>query len=232
MHNSSFFKRNFLLKWLFNLSAVSSLLIITTLVSFVAIVLWILYPQTIIYFALQPAHIFSGRYIWTLVTHLFVHGGPFHLLVNMIVLISLGTLCERIIGRKRFIWFYVLSGVFAGLLALIAAQLFGSGNFRAIFGSPDEYMVGASGAIFAIAGLLMMLLPRLRFSIIFLPFFSLPAYVMVPLVLILTWVISVLAGWNVGNVAHAGGFIVGAAYGFYLRVRYRRKVLLLERYFK
>jgi len=114
----------------------------------------------------------------------------------------------------------------------VTSLLFGGGELAAVFGSPGEYMVGASGAIFAIAGLFVLILPKLKFTIIFLPFFSLPAYIMVPAVLIITWIVSIAAGWNIGNVAHFGGFIAGVLYGYYLRLRYRRKIEMLERYFR
>ena len=140
--------------------------------------------------------------------------------------------CEKIIGRRRFILFYLLSGLVAGIISVLMAYLFGYGIGESIFGSPDEFMVGASGAIFAVAGLLMVILPRLRFSIIFLPFFSLPAYLMIPIVLIFTWILSIAAGWNVGNVAHLGGFLVGLFYGLYLKSKYERKIKLIQRYFR
>lgn len=183
------------------------------------------------YLALQPSNILQGKYVWTLITHMFMHAGVFHLAVNMFVLYSLGNLSEKIIGRKRFFWFYILSGIFAGLLSVYLAGFYGYGSLVRVFGSPMVYMVGASGAIFAVAGLFVTLLPRMRFSIIFFPFFSLPGYVMVPLVLILTWLASIAVDLPVGNIAHFGGFLFGFVYGYYLRTKYRNKVKLLERYF-
>ncbi len=188
--------------------------------------------QAIDYGALFPKHILEGRYLWTLLTHMFLHANVFHLFVNMFALFSLGGLCERIIGRKRYFWFYLIAGVFAGFLSVIMAGYFGYGFWEKVFGSPEIYMVGASGAIFGIAGLFVMLLPKLRFGIIFLPFFSLPAYVMVPVVLAITWLATIAANLPVGNVAHFGGFLAGIMYGYYLRVKYKRKVLMLERHFR
>jgi len=100
-----------------------------------------------------------------------------------------------------------------------------------IFGSASVYAVGASGAIFAIAGLFVILTPKLKFYIIFLPFFALPAYIMIPLVLILTWVVSAGVGFGVGNTAHLGGLVAGIVYGLYLRKKYKRKVAMLSKYF-
>jgi membrane associated rhomboid family serine protease len=184
------------------------------------------------YFALSASNFLSGKYLWTLIVHMFAHGGFFHLFVNLFALFSFGTLCERIIGRKRFILFYLISGIFAGLLSVLLAGFFGFGFWEKVFGSPEIYMLGASGAIFGIAGLFVVLLPRMRFSIIFLPFFSLPGFIMIPLVLVLMWAASISAGLPIGNVAHFGGFIAGLAYGFYLRTKYKRKVTMLRSYFR
>jgi len=210
---------------------VGQLIVLTSIISILGFISFLIFPSAIDYLALKPSNILQGKYLWTLVTHIFVHGGFFHLLINMFVLFSLGVLCERIIGQKRFLWFYILSGIFAGLLSVVMAGFFGTGFGERLFGSADLFMVGASGAIFAIAGLFVVLLPRIKFMIIFLPFFSLPAYVMVPLVLLLTWVASVAAGLPIGNVAHFGGFIAGLVYGFYLRFKYKRKIKVLQRYF-
>jgi len=77
-----------------------------------------------------------------------------------------------------------------------------------------------------------MLLPKLKFMIIFLPFFSLPAYIMVPLVLFVVWAISIFANWPIGNVAHFGGFLAGIVYGLFLRMKYQRKVAKLQKMFR
>ena len=166
---------------------------------------------------------------------MFMHGGIFHLIINMFVLFSLGNLCEKIIGRKRYLWFYILSGLFAGLVFVFLAYFFGSTNVGSlgerVFGSPLAYAVGASGAIFAIAGLFMVLTPRLKFMIIFLPFFSLPAYIMIPLVLFATWLVSAGVGIGIGNTAHFGGFLAGVIFGLYLRNKYKRKTRMISNYF-
>ncbi|HLC32062.1 MAG TPA: rhomboid family intramembrane serine protease [Candidatus Nanoarchaeia archaeon] len=218
-------------------SATFQLIVLTSVISVVVFILSKIYCSSdacVVWnsVALRPSSIMVGEKLWTLFTHMFVHGGILHLLMNMFVLFSLGGLCEKIIGRKRFIWFYLLSGIFAGVLSVLLAGFFGYGIGERFFGSASVSMVGASGAIFAIAGLFMMLLPRLKFSIIFFPFFSLPAYIMVPLVLFLTWGISIAAALPIGNVAHFGGFLAGVLYGWYLRYQYGRKIEQLQRFFR
>ncbi len=217
----------------YKFSVVTWLIIITVIISIAGFIFFQISEQYTAYLALQPTNISHGQYLWTIITHMFVHGSIPHLLINMFVLFSLGSLCERIIGRKRFIWFYLVAGLFAGLLSVALSLAFGTTTLGAkIFGSPDIYMVGASGAIFAIAGLYVILLPKLRFMIIFLPFFSLPAYIMIPVVLFLTWIVSFLGNFPIGNAAHFGGFLVGLFYGLYLKSKYKRKVQLLQKMFR
>ncbi|MCA9485756.1 MAG: rhomboid family intramembrane serine protease [Nanoarchaeota archaeon] len=225
-------KRNFTDR-LRGFSVVTWLIIFTSIISVISFILFSLSDNYINYLALKPDNILQGKYLWTLASHMFIHGGIAHLLINMFVLFSLGNLIEKIIGQKRFIWFYLASGLFAGILSVLLAGYFGTTELGAkVFGAPDIFMVGASGAIFAIAGLYVLLLPRVRFMILFLPFFSLPAYIMVPAVLFVTWGASVLAGWPIGNVAHFGGFLVGIFYGLYLRTKYKRKVQKLQGMFR
>ncbi len=221
-------RKSFLQNW-----SVTNWLILINAVFFIFVLLVSLYIKNFLdYVALKPSNFMQGKYLWTLVTSMFMHGGFFHLFVNMFVLFSLGNLCERIIGRKKYLLFYLASGLFAGLAFVLFAYFFGNTEIRAaIFGSPEIPAVGASGAIFAIAGLFMILTPKLRFMIIFLPFFSLPAYLMIPIVLFVTWIVSSSIGVGIGNTAHLGGFLVGVFYGIYLRNKYRRKTQLIARYF-
>ena len=78
---------------------------------------------------------------WRLVTSLFVHTGFLHLVANMLGLLQLGLLLERLVGRVAVAAVYVSAGVFAGLASLSA--------------SPVDVSVGASGAIFGMYGLLL-----------------------------------------------------------------------------
>ena len=221
-------KKKFFPNW----SITNWLILINVIIFAVAFPLIIIYPDAIKYVALQPSSFFSGKYVWAIITSVFMHGGILHLAVNMFVLFSLGTLCEKIIGRKRYLWFYLLSGIIASLFFVLFAYFFGNSPLGAeIFGSPDSFAVGASGAIFAVAGLFVILTPKLKFTIIFFPFFSLPAYIMIPVVLLVTWAISLGAGIGVGNTAHLGGLLCGIIYGVYLRNKYKRKSKLISEYY-
>ncbi|MEK6854767.1 MAG: rhomboid family intramembrane serine protease, partial [Nanoarchaeota archaeon] len=119
------------------------------------------------YFALKPSSIIQGKYLWTLVTHMFVHGGLIHLFFNMFTLYFLGSLAERIIGKKRFLRFYLISGVLVGILTATLSWYLGNTELGArVFGSPITPMVGASGAIFGVLGILAILIPKLKLYLI------------------------------------------------------------------
>jgi len=224
-------KRNFFGKH----SATSLLIWINVIFFFFVMILSLIIPNFLDYISLNPSRIAQGEYFWTFLTSMFMHAPAFisfHLIVNMFVLFSLGGMMERIIGKKRFFWFYLISGLLAGLLFVLLANFFGTTELGAkIFGSPSLAAVGASGAIFAIAGLFMMLTPKLKFMIIFLPFFSLPAYIMIPLVLFGTWLVSSSTGFPIGNTAHLGGFLCGVVYGIYIRKKFPKKTKILSHHF-
>ncbi len=123
-------------------------------------------------FALQANSLFQGAY-WTILTSMFTHIWLPHLFFNMISLFFIGTFLEKLIGRKKFLWFYLLSGLFAGIFAGILSFYFGNTDLGAkIFINPHIYGVGASGAIFGIAGLLAILTPMMRVYLIAGPIFA------------------------------------------------------------
>jgi membrane associated rhomboid family serine protease len=80
---------------------------------------------------------------WRVVTAAFLHYGPFHLGINMYSLFFAGSLLEQVIGRRRFALLYLGSGI--------------AGSAGAIWLSPNNVTVGASGAIFGILGALFVL---------------------------------------------------------------------------
>jgi len=139
-------------------------------------------------------------------TSMFMHGGWFHLLGNLWFLYIFGDNVEDVMGRARFLVFYLLCGLLA-----VAAQ---------IFSDPDSVrpIVGASGAIGGVMGAYAVLYPRTRVHmLIFLGFFF--TFIEVPALLMLVyWLIWQLlgalpavqgAGGGVAFWAHVGGFVAG-----------------------
>lgn len=180
--------------------------------------------------ALQPSNILQGKFIWTFITSMFMHAGFGHLFVNMISLMFIGGFVERLIGKKRYLTLYLISGLFAGILFVVLAGLFGGSETGAlIFGSPVAFAVGASGAIFGLGGLMAVLTPRLKVLLFFV--IPMPMWLAMIFLLGFLWVLSFSLGIPVGNTAHLGGLIVGLAYGFYLKSKYPRKTAMISRHF-
>lgn len=93
-----------------------------------------------------------GGQIWRLVTYAFCHdvGDLFHLVMNMATLFFIGRMLVLLLGEKEFLWFYLTSAVFAGIVGL--------SFYRLINMAPS--IVGASGAVYAIFTLVAMHYPK------------------------------------------------------------------------
>jgi len=134
---------------------------------------------------------------WRMVTAAFLHYGPFHLAINMYSLFFAGTLLEHVIGRWRFVLLYLGSGV--------------AGSAGAIWLSPNNVTVGASGAIFGILGALFVLERRRHIAT------GGQVGGLIVLNLVFTFVLSSFI--SVGG--HVGGLIGGVAL-MWLLLQYRR----------
>jgi membrane associated rhomboid family serine protease len=205
-----------------------SLSVNTTLI-FVNVILFILFiilisteALSIDAIALQPANIFSGQYVWTFLTSMFMHGNFFHLFVNMLSLFFIGSLVEKILGQKRYLGFYLIAGLIAGLFFVLFSLVFPS-DFNA-------YAVGASGALFGLVGLLVLLTPNLPVYIMFIPIPVKMKYA-APGLLIVLWIISATTSLGIGNTAHLGGLVMGLIYGIYLRTKYPNKIKAIQKHF-
>lgn len=174
------------------------------------------------YIALKPLNVFQGRYLWTFLTSMFMHGGFFHIFANMISLFFIGNLVERILGAKRFLWFYLISGLFAGLFFVLLTLIFQT--------DINTYAVGASGALFGLIGFLMLITPDLPVYIMFIPIPIKMKYA-APGILIVLWLISAFGNVPIGNTAHLGGLILGLIYGLYLRKKYKNKTKYISKLF-
>ena len=143
----------------------------------------------------------------TIYTSMFIHGGWFHILSNMWVLLIFGDNIEDRLGAGRYLFFYLLSGTAAALLQ----------SFLLIGGSSP--MIGASGAIAGVLGAYLILYPRARIASL-VPILLIFTIVEVPaFIFLLFWFILqlfsglfILNGGSASGVAwwaHIGGFIFG-----------------------
>jgi len=120
------------------------------------------------YLALQPVSIIAGQKLWTIFTSMFVHFEMWHLFANMFSLYFIGSFVEKLIGRKRYVIFYVLSGLFAGLFWVILSGYltFNMPFLINLFGDPYIAGIGASGALFGLVGILAVLIPKTKVYLI------------------------------------------------------------------
>jgi membrane associated rhomboid family serine protease len=174
------------------------------------------------YIAIKPSNILQGKYLWTILTSMFMHAGLFHIFANMFSMFFIGGLVEKIIGSKRYLRFYLFAGIFSAIFFVLVSYF---------FGGIDNYAVGASGALFGLVGFLMIITPNLPVYIMFIPIPIKMKYA-APGILILLWIISLAGNIPIGNTAHLGGLIVGLVYGFYLRINYKNKTRAIEKYFR
>lgn len=212
-------------------SVTTILIAINIAVFIIASIFMVLYNVEVVYsiLGIQAIGFFQGK-VWTLITSMFMHGGLSHLFVNMFSLYFIGNFIEKLIGRKRFFWLYMFSGIFSGLIFVFFAYFFGGSVMGAkIFGSPEVLAVGASGAIFALGGLLAILTPKLKVYVFFV--FPMKMWTAMIMLLVVLWAASVAAGLPFGNTAHFGGLIAGVGYGLYLKNKYKRKTKLIAKYF-
>ena len=137
--------------------------------------------------------------IWRLVTYLFLHGGFFHVIFNLFALWMFGADLERLWGGKKFLFYFFLTGIGAGLLDVLVQPF-----------SPTP-TIGCSGAVYGL---------RLAFGLTF-PERPILLWLIIPIkakwFVLLMGLIEFVAEWSnpasgVSHVAHLGGMLFGLAY--------------------
>jgi rhomboid family protein len=159
-------------------------------------------------FGLIPSAVTHGLRIWQPFTYMFLHGGLMHFLLNMLILWMFGRDLEAVWRKRRFLNYFFLCGVGAGLIEVIVKTI------PVLFGRPpsDVPTIGASGAIFGILIANAVLFPDRRIWLI-------PFPVMIPM----RPYVAVMAaieffgtlgsgGDDVAHICHLGGMLVGYIY--------------------
>lgn len=100
-------------------------------------------------------------YLWQLVTYMFMHADPWHLLFNMLGLYIFGMEFYRTFGRERFLQFYAICGIFGGLAYLTLSTVKP--------GYHDTVLVGASGAIYGLLVAAMIFFPHIQIVMVIFP---------------------------------------------------------------
>lgn len=136
--------------------------------------------------------------IWRFLTAIFVHGGLIHLMYNLFALALFGSMLEKFIGGRKFLWVFFLSGIIANIVAV---------NFY-------SSSLGASGAIYGILGTLVVLKPLMM---VWAFGFPMPMFIAG-----IIWVAAGVFGVfvptaNIGYIAHLAGISVGFIFGVIFR---------------
>ena len=163
------------------------------------------------YLGLVPFLVVDKQAYWQFFTYQFVHGGFFHLGINMLTLFFFGVPIERKIGTKEFILYYLLVGTIDGLLSFL---VYAATGFYYI------NIVGASGAIFGVLLLYAVIYPN---SVIYLwAVIPIPA----PLLIVGYAVIELISMFSANDdIAHLTHFIGLLAGWVYIRIRFGIKPL-------
>ena len=164
---------------------------------------YVLEGDTLRYLALDRDNVWP--YLWTIITSIFMHGGLWHILINMWMLYIFGSSIITLVGERKFLLVYFVGGIAGGLLFILLS------SYR---------VVGASGAIFALGAMLAVMRPNLRI-IVFPIFIPMPLWVAILLGLTATSFLPGVA-WQ----AHLGGAIVGVLFGLYFRRKQQRIIFI------
>lgn len=157
-------------------------------------------------FGLVPGRILQDGWIWQFVTYLFLHGPPFHLLLNMLILWYFGAEIEMRLGRAQFVFFYFLCGIGAGLINFGINVAFAQSTL-------SVPIIGASGAIYGLLVAYAYYFADRYFLVMFL--FPMKAKYFVLLLAGIELVMGVDANpgaSNVAHFAHLGGMLVAFLY--------------------
>ena len=175
----------------------------------------------------------SDFHVYQLITYMFMHGGFEHIIFNMFALWMFGCVVERVWGAKKFLFYYIVCGVGAGLFQEAAQYVsylyndFSAYQFIVDANGPrlpmGDYLnlwttVGASGAIYAILLAFGMIYPNERIFIFPLPVPIKAKYFVIGYAAIELFSALATRGDGVAHIAHLGGMV----FGFFM-IRYWRK---------
>lgn len=177
----------------------------------------------------------SSRYFhwWQVITHMFMHGGFWHIFFNMYTLFIFGVVVERYLGTKKFLVFYFVCGLGAAGLQIgtqyLEMQAFINAGtqqaLQSIAALKSTPTVGASGAIYGVLMGYAMLFPDSKMTLLFPPV-TLSAKWMVVIFAVIelfTGVVGFADG--VAHFAHLGGMLIG-----WLMIRWwRRRGVLFQK---
>jgi membrane associated rhomboid family serine protease len=200
--------------------AIKVLLIANTAVFLVQTMVGLLVPGgtdwILRWFGLVPRGVTHGLRVWQPFTYLFLHGGLLHILLNMLVLWMFGVDVERSWGRRKFFFYYFLTGAGAGIANIIVKTFmdFTAGGVPTLVRPTEVVTIGASGAIYGVLVAAAVMFPDRQIWLIPFPV-TLPMRVYVFIMGLIAFFGTLgSTGDQVSHLSHLSGMIIGY---FYLR---------------
>ena len=169
-------------------------------------VLYYVFPslaEHLLLLSLVPVMVVKHLALWQLATYMFLHGGIFHILFNMLALWMFGTELERIWGSRYFLKFYLVTGIGAGALTVLVSLL----PFPFAGALRQAVVIGASGAIYGLLLAYALYFPTRPIYMYLV--FPIPAKYFVMIMGAIAFYSSLGTGGGVANATHLGGLLVG-----------------------
>jgi membrane associated rhomboid family serine protease len=176
------------------------------------------------YLGLVPVLVLHQFWVWQLATYMFLHGGIFHILFNMLALWMFGAELERTWGTRYFLKFYFVTGIGAGALTVLFSLL----PFGFAQQLQRSIIIGASGSIYGLLLAYALYFPERPILMFFV--FPIPAKVFVTIMGAIALYSSLSESGGVANATHLGGLLV--AYVFLKSGRIHPLSELKYRYLK
>src|SRR6478736_1005068 len=149
-------------------------------------------------------------YVWQLLTFQFMHANLLHIILNSLGVFSFGFAVEQLLGTKRFLWLYLLSGVIGGLVHVLGGLVWPS-HFGVLIDAAGNHfyvpMVGASAGLFGLIAAFALMFPERDLTVLL--FFVFPITVSARVLLWVSLGVSIVGilidTSRVAHGAHAGG---------------------------
>ncbi|MBN1803840.1 MAG: rhomboid family intramembrane serine protease [Sedimentisphaerales bacterium] len=166
------------------------------------------------YFSVYPKNVKTSMQLWRYITYQFLHGGLWHIFVNMFVLYFFGTMLEKLWGSKKFLTFYLICGMTGGIFYPVLVHI---GWLRV------GTLVGASGAILGMLAAAAILFPKMIVYIYGVIPMRMSVFAIIMCIISLLSVLRPGKTENAGGeAAHLGGMCAGVVY--VLSEKWRQKV--------
>ncbi|MEM5820181.1 MAG: rhomboid family intramembrane serine protease [Candidatus Aenigmatarchaeota archaeon] len=182
---------------------------------FISFIFQILIKGYTQFLALIPSKVLRGEF-YRIVTSIFLHGDEIHLFYNSFALLIFGSVLEKVIGSRRYLLVFFLSGIIGSIAYILTSILLNEINIPA---------VGASGAIYGIIGTLAILRPTTIVLVYFVPipllFFAF-FWIIVESLATLFQFFGAKTG--IASQAHLAGILFGIFYGYKLKEKGRIRI--------